>query len=83
MADWSRVPGREWEWREASATAGVHTNEAKLVLVWWRRPDGPSGYMTEVGREQSFDEFVADGALVNVPLDISEQVRAFLEGHRR
>jgi hypothetical protein len=26
---------------------------------------------------------VADGALVNVPLDISEQVRAFLEGHRR
>lgn len=74
--DWSWVPSRSWEWSEDASTCGVHTGEHKLV--WWRRPDGAGGYFGEVAREQSFEDFLQNGAPVFVPDKVSAELHQIL-----
>jgi hypothetical protein len=58
------------------STSGVHTFEGKLV--WWTRPAGPGGYFGEMASEQSFADFLASGAPVFAPAEVSEALHAVL-----
>lgn len=74
--DWTWVPSRSWEWSEGMSTCGVHTAEGQLV--WWSRPAGAGGYFGEVAREQSFADFLQNGAPVFVPDEVSKELRQIL-----
>ena len=74
--DWSWVPKRDWEWTEGSYICGVHTHEGQLV--WWSRPFGPTGYMSEGASVQSFQDFLASGPPVSAPSEVVEELRTSL-----
>lgn len=74
--DWTWVPSRSWEWSEGMSTCGVHTSEHQLV--WWTRPDGDGGRFCEAAREQSFADFLQNGAPVFVPGDVAKELDEIL-----
>ncbi|GAB4578009.1 MAG: hypothetical protein Fur0022_07410 [Anaerolineales bacterium] len=78
--DWSWVPKREWEWQEGTWICGVHTYEGQLV--WWGRPSGPTGYMSEGASVQSFQDFLASGPPVSVPPEVVEELQTILLGSK-
>jgi hypothetical protein len=75
-ADWSWVSPREWMWNEGNLECGVHTYEGKLV--WWSRPLGPTGYMFENGKDQSFEDFIAFSSPFPVPSQVLDELRTLL-----
>ncbi len=74
--DWAWVPSRSWEWSEGTSTSGVHTSEGQLV--WWIRPAGDGGRFAEAAREQSFADFLRNGAPVFVPDEVLNELSQLL-----
>jgi len=67
---------RVWTWgNEPNVETGVHTFEN--CLTWYRQvtPD----WAGSAARQQTFEEFLKEGAPVDAPQDIVESVRVFLE----
>lgn len=68
------------EWDHGDGRAGVQVSPNGLI--WWYRPNGPGGSFGEVGAQQTFEEFVVQGALgVPVPEDVMRELGEVLSAN--
>ncbi len=73
-------PGYSAEWKDEDGRSGVHTSSEGIV--WWTAPSGNGGRFGEVGRAQSYDDYLtSQNGVSGTPRHIEQELEQALKVH--